>query len=462
MPRIWATWGGDLHLDLGGRVRSGLERGLREAIRDGRLRPGTRLPSSRALAADLGMARNTAADAYAQLIAEGWLASRQGAGTWVAEHRVSQPEERAAAGVPSAMPRHDLRPGVPDLSAFPRTGWVAALRRALATAPLDVMGYADPRGLPQLRAALSEYLSRARGVAIAPERVVICSGFAEGLGLVCEALRRRRSRSLVIEGYGHALHRHIAEAAGLSVQAVPVDLSGAAIDAMGSAGALLLTPAHQFPLGVPLHPERRRRAIDWAVDLGGVIIEDDYDGEFRYDRQAVGAMQALAPEHIVYAGTASKSLAPGLRLAWLVLPSGLVDEVIAVKRAVHRLSSSLDQLALAEFIASGAYDRHVRRVRLAYRRRRDRLIAGLHRQAPDVRVTGLAAGLHAIVQLPSGRSEDEVVARAAERGLALQGLATFRLGAQECDPALVVGYARPPEHTFSAALARLGAVLAEQ
>jgi len=408
------------------------------------------------------MARNTAADAYGQLIAEGWLASRQGAGTWVAEHRVSHPEERAGGDVPSAMPRHDLRPGVPDLSTFPRTAWIGALRRALATAPPDVMGYADPRGLPQLRNALSEYLSRARGVAVAPERVVICSGFAEGLGLVCNALRCRGARSLVIEAYGHALHRHIAEAAGLSVQAVPVDSSGAAIDGMAPAGALLITPAHQFPLGVPLHPERRRSAIDWAMDSGGVIVEDDYDGEFRYDRQAVGAMQALAPDNVVYAGTASKSLAPGLRLAWLVLPAGLVDEVIAVKAAVHRLSSSVDQLALAEFISSGAYDRHVRRVRLVYRRRRDRLIAGLQRHAPAVRVAGIAAGLHAIVQLPPGRSEDEVVARAAERGLALQGLATFRLGAQECDPALVVGYARPPEHAFSAALARLGAVLAEQ
>ncbi len=461
MPRTWATWGGDLHLDRGGRVRSGLERGLRDAIREGRLHPGTRLPSSRALAADLGVARNTAAEAYAQLIAEGWLASRRGAGTWVAEHRVPPATEPATSAAHSVAPRHDLRPGVPDLSAFPRAAWVAALRRALATAPLDVMGYADPRGLPQLRAALSDYLSRARGVAIAPDRIVICSGFAEGLGLVCEALRHRGVTSLAIEGYGHGLHRVIAEAAGLHVRTVPVDSNGAVIEQVGSAGAALLTPAHQFPLGFPLHPDRRRRAIEWAVDSDSVIIEDDYDGEFRYDRQAIGAMQARAADHIVYAGTASKTLAPGLRLAWLVLPSGFVDGVVAVKTAVHRLSSSLDQLALAEFISSGAYDRHVRRARLVYRRRRDRLVAELQRQAPAARVTGIAAGLHALVQLPSGRTEDELVARAAERGLALQGLATFRLGTQELAPALVVGYARPPEHAFTAALARLGAVLAE-
>ncbi len=462
MPRTWATWGGDLHLELGGRVRSGLERGLRDAIREGRLGPGTRLPSSRALAADLGVARNTAADAYAQLIAEGWLASRQGAGTWVAEHRVSTAAAPDASAARSVPPRYDLRPGVPDLSGFPRAAWLAALRRALASAPPAVMGYADPRGLPQLRDALSGYLSRARGVAIAPDRIVICSGFAEGLGLICETLRRRGVNSVAIEAYGHGLHGVIAEAAGLTVHSVPVDSSGAAVDQVGSAGALLLTPAHQFPLGMPLHPERRRRAIAWAVDSDAVIIEDDYDGEFRYDRQAVGAMQARAPDHIVYAGTASKTLAPGVRLAWLVLPSRLVDDVVAVKMAVHRLSSSLDQLALAEFITSGAYDRHVRRTRLAYRRRRDRLVAELQRYAPAARVTGIAAGLHALVRLPSGPNEDELVARAAARGLALQGLATFRLGTEQLAPALVVGYARPPDHAFTAALARLGAVLAER
>jgi len=462
MPRTWATWGGDLHLEVGGRVRSSLERGLREAIRDGRLRPGTRLPSSRALAADLGIARNSAADAYAQLIAEGWLASRQGAGTWVAEHRVSPPAEPAADQLPMAMPRYDLRPGVPDLSMFPRTAWVAALRRALAAAPLDVMGYTDPRGLQQLRSALSDYLSRARGVAIAPERIVICSGFADGLGLVCEVLRRRGAKSLAVEAYGHALHRNIAEAARLRVHTTPVDAGGAVIDASEPAGALLVTPAHQFPLGVALHPERRRRAIEWAVSSNAVIIEDDYDGEFRYDRQAVGAMQALAPDHIVYAGTVSKTLAPGLRLAWLVLPNGLVDDVIAVKTAVHHLSSSLDQLALAEFITSGAYDRHVRRTRLAYRRRRDRLVAALHRHAPAYRITGIAAGLHALIQLPPGESEGALVARALSRRLAVQGLNSFRLGAQECAPALVVGYARPPEHAFTAALARLTALLTER
>src|SRR6202030_627679 len=222
-------------------------------------------------------------------------------------------------------------------------------------------------------------------------RVVVCGGFAQGLELLCEALRTRGAATLAAEAFGHQLHWRIAEKSGLAVTGGPVDQNGAAIGDLDGADALLLTPTHQFPLGVPLAPARRRRATEWASAAGAVIIEDDYDGELRYDRPAVGALQALAPEHVVYAGTASKSLAPGLRLGWLVLPAGLMDEVVAVKDAAGQLSSSLDQFTLAESIASGAYDRQVRRVRLVYRRRRDRLVAALGATAPQVRVTGIAA-----------------------------------------------------------------------
>jgi GntR family transcriptional regulator/MocR family aminotransferase len=459
----WAISSLDLHLDLTGpRVRSGLESALREAVRGGRLRPGTRLPSSRALATDLGMARNTVADCYAQLVAEGWLAARQGSGTWVAE-RAPAPPATAGAPPPAAarQARYDLRTGVPDLAAFPRQAWLAAGRKALGAAPARALGYTDPRGLPELRTALAGYLARARGVAVTPDRVVVCAGFAQGLELVCEALRARGASTLAAEALGHARHWLISERCGLTVTAVPVDSGGAVIGDLGGADALLLTPTHQFPLGVPLAPARRRRAAEWASAAGGVIIEDDYDGELRYDRPAVGALQALAPEHVVYAGTASKSLAPGLRLGWLVLPAGLVDEVVAVKAAAGRLSSSLDQLTLAEFIASGAYDRQVRRVRLAYRRRRDRLVAALHASAPQVRVTGIAAGLHAVLRLPPGPREDSLVARAARHGLAVEGLGAYSMPGHDAGgPALVVGYATPPGHAYSTAVARLCAVLA--
>jgi GntR family transcriptional regulator/MocR family aminotransferase len=443
-------------------VRAGLESALRDAVRGGRLRPGTRLPSSRALATDLGLARNTVADCYAQLVAEGWLAAHQGSGTWVAE-RTTAPPGAAAVRPPAAArrARFDLRTGVPDVSAFPRQAWLAAARRALAAAPDQALSYTDPRGLPELRAALAGYLARARGVAVPPDRVVVCAGFVQGLELLCEALRGRGATTLAAEALGYPRHWRIAEKSGLAVTAVPVDAGGAVTAGLGAADALLLTPTHQFPLGVPLAPDRRRRAADWAAAAGAVIVEDDYDGELRYDRPAVGALQALAPEHVVYAGTASKSLAPGLRLGWLVLPARLVDEVVAVKAAAGRLSSSLDQLTLAEFIDSGAYDRQVRRVRLAYRRRRDRLVAALRASAPQVRVTGLAAGLHALLRLPPGTDEGSVVARAARHGLAVEGLGEYCLpGHDGGGPALVVGYATPPGHAYSTAVARLCAVLA--
>ncbi|HEY9474552.1 MAG TPA: PLP-dependent aminotransferase family protein [Mycobacteriales bacterium] len=463
MAGAWAVSGVDLHLDLAGtRVRAGLEAALRDAVRTGRLRPGTRLPPSRTLAVDLGVARNTVADAYGQLVAEGWLTARPGAGTWVAERPAPAPAPPSnRAGREAGRVRYDLRPGVPDLSGFPRTAWLAAARRALHTAPYDSLGYDDGRGRPELRRALAEYLARARGVVVSPDRVVVCAGFTECLALVCQVLRARGATTLATEAYGVARHVHIATTAGLRVRTVPVDDSGASVGEVGDADAVLLTPAHQFPLGMSLGPARRRQVVEWAAKTSGLVIEDDYDGEFRYDRQAVGAMQALAPEAVVYAGSASKSLAPGLRLGWLVPPVHLLDDIVAAKHAACRLSSSLDQLTLARFIDSGDYDRHVRRSRFAYRRRRDRLVEALGRKAPQVRVSGIAAGLHALVELPVGQSEDQVVRLAAQRGLSVDGLGSYNTSKQPGSPALVVGYATPPEHAFTTTLARLCAVLAD-
>jgi GntR family transcriptional regulator/MocR family aminotransferase len=447
----------DLHLDVAGtRVRSGLESALREAIRTGRLAAGTRLPPSRALAADLGVARNTVADAYGQLVAEGWLAARTGAGTWVTRDPLPARQPPPAPVPQSAPPRYDLRAGVPDLSAFPRREWLAAARAALGAAPDHVLGYPDPRGLPQLREALAGYLARARGVSAAPGRIVVCCGFAHGLALLCRLLRARGGDTIAIEGYGHQTHRRLVESHGLHATPVPVDRDGAVPDHLSGAAAALLTPAHQFPLGVTLRPQRRRAVVAWASDTGGLVIEDDYDGEFRYDRQPVGAMQSLAPEHVAYAGTASKSLAPGLRLGWLVLPDHLVDEVVAV---MESFPSSLEQLTLAAFLTSGGYDRQVRHTRLVYRRRRDRLVGALQRRVPAVRVTGIAAGLHALLELPGDRTEDDLVTRAATHGLAIDGLAGFTAPGMGLPPALVVGYARPPDHAFTTALARLCTVL---
>ncbi|MGO8961864.1 MAG: PLP-dependent aminotransferase family protein [Streptosporangiaceae bacterium] len=491
MKETWATSAGlDLHVELSGtRPRAALEAALRAGIRGGRLAAGTALPSSRALARDLGIARNTVADAYDQLVAEGWLRARHGSGTWVAER--AGPRQVAAqrtAASPAAAARYDLRPGTPDVSSFPRTAWLAAARKALAAAPSTDLSYGDPRGLEVLRVALAEYVGRARGVVVTPDRIVVCAGFAQGLELVCEVLQARGVRRLAVEAYSHSGHRLLAASKGLALAPLPVDARGAVVpgsraqgtgdpgsgragtagpgaraaaDPLRGVGAMLLTPAHQFPLGVALAPDRRRQAVDWATRTAGLIIEDDYDGEFRYDRQAVGALQSLAPEHVVYGGTASKSLAPGLRLGWLALPPGLADEVVAAKHAAGRLSSSIDQLTLAEFISSGGYDRQVRRARLAYRQRRDRLVSALAREVPVVGVTGIAAGLHVLVRLPDGVREEDLIARAAARGLALLGLAGWRVTGPDLGPALVVGYATPPGHAYSTAVARLCAVLRE-
>ena len=461
MAESWANYGIDLHLDLAGtRVRAGLEAGLRDAVRSGRLAPGTRLPSSRDLAADLRIARNTVADAYGQLVAEGWLTATTGSGTWVAERRVATPGPRSTKDTAPGQPRFDLRAGAPASTAFDRRHWLTAARAALNAAPDDVLGYPDPRGLAELRTALAGYLARARGVITSPENIVICAGFAHGLALICRVLAERGAKAVAIEAYGHQAHRSLIAAQRLAPVPLPVDASGAtpAEAVLAQAGAVVLTPAHQFPLGMTLAPRRRTAFVDWAARNGGLIIEDDYDGEFRYDRQPVGALQALAPEHVVYAGTASKSLAPGLRLGWLVVPPRLLPAILAARRAAGG-PGALDQLVLAELIRSGAYDRQVRRARLVHRRRRDRLVAALRREVPEARVTGIAAGLHAVVELPPGLGEREVVARARGRGLLLEGLGAYRAGSSRRPPSLVVGYATPPEHAFSAAVARLCAAL---
>ncbi|MER7463959.1 PLP-dependent aminotransferase family protein [Streptomyces sp. NPDC097981] len=463
MTESWATFGADLHLDLsaGRGLRAGLVEALREAARSGRLAPGTRLPSSRSFAADLGIARNTVAEAYAELVAEGWLTARQGSGTRVAERaRPRRPAAAARVRHPARRrPSYSLQAGTPDLGGFPRAAWLTAARRALTDAPNEAFGYAaDARGRVELREALAGYLARARGVCADPERIVLCAGFAHALTLLAGVLRARRVREAAVEGYGLDVHRDLLTRAGLRTRPLAVDASGARTpDLSGESGAVLLTPAHQFPTGVALTPSRRAAAVDWARTTGGLILEDDYDGEFRYDRQSVGALQGLDPDRVVYLGTASKSLAPGLRMGWMVVPPGMLDEVVAMKGPTDWTSSALEQLTLAEFIRSGAYDRHVRGMRLHYRRRRDELVAAV---SGRVAVSGLAAGLHAVLDLPAG-TQASVLRAAAWQDLALDTLSRYahpEAGLPERE-ALVVGYGTPPTSAWSPTLAALVAAL---
>ncbi|MGR8010877.1 MocR-like pyridoxine biosynthesis transcription factor PdxR [Streptomyces hypolithicus] len=442
--------------------RAALTRALREAIRGGRLAPGTRLPPYRSLAADLGLARNTVADAYAELVAEGWLAARQGSGTRVAERTApAAPRRRARTPARAAPATYDLVQGKPDPSAFPRTAWLASARRALTAAPHDAFGPGDPRGRVELRRALAEYLARVRGVRADAGRIVLCSGAAHALRLLAGVV----GGVWAVEAYGLPFHRGLLTDGGVRTIPIGVDEDGARVAELGGQRAALLTPAHQFPTGGPLHAQRRAAAVDWARATGGLVVEDDYDGEFRYDRQPVGAVQGLDPEHVVLIGSVSKALSPTLRIGWMVLPERLLDDVVAAKGEREQWSSATEQLTLADFLMSGAYDRHVRRMRQRHRRRRDQLVAALAERAPQVRVTGIAAGLHAVLELPAG-TERAVVKAAAWQGLAVEGLSDYLHPDHRGDgggggggvgggDGLVVGYATPAEHLYADALEAL-------
>jgi GntR family transcriptional regulator/MocR family aminotransferase len=464
------VFGSDLHLELRGpRLRAGLTDALREVVRTGRLAPGSRLPASRSLAADLGVSRSTVVEAYAELVAEGWLTAQQGSGTRVsarAEPQGAAPDApRAKRDEPRL--RYGVWTGAPDLATFPRSQWLTAARRALTAAPHDAFGYGDTRGQMELRTALADYLSRARGVYAEPDRIVVCSGFHHGLALTAQALRARGVRAVAVEAYGLDHIRELLADAGLHTPPLYVDDHGARIDDLArlrDVGAVLMTPAHQYPTGVALHPDRRTAAVDWARATGGLILEDDYDGEFRYDRQPVGALQGLDPQRVVYFGSVSKSLAPGVRLGWMVLPEKLVPEIETAKGNGDYMTSALEQLTLADFIASGAYDRHVRSMRLRYRRRRDQLVEVLRQRAPGSHVTGMAAGLQTVLELPRG-TEGSVVQAASRRGLTIRGLAQFRYEVADCGwrlperDALVVNYAAPSDSAWAGALDALCRVL---
>ena len=434
-----------------------VERSLREAIRQGRLVAGTPLPSTRALARELEVSRGVVFEAYAQLSAEGYLEARQGAATRVAARTAAaSPRTRQAHALDVAGP-HDLLPGRPDLSLFPRATWLAAWRRALREVPDRALGYPDPRGTTELRDALTAYLGRARAVAPDPERTVVTAGVTQGIALLARALRDLGHTTIAVEDPGFPLHRWTLVRAGLTPVAVAVDGDGVSIDDVAASGAraVLCTPAHQMPTGVVLSPARRAELLAWADEVDGVVIEDDYDAEYRFDREPVGALQGVDPERVVYAGSASKSLANALRLGWLVLPTWLARQVAWERIAADGGGPVLDQLALADLLARGEIDRHLRRTRRVYRRRRDALVGALARELPDASVTGVAAGLHALVMLEPRASEERVLAEARSRGVALHGLGEMRLETTG-PPGLVVGYAHLSEPAIDRAVTVLG------
>ena len=439
MSTNWTTYRELLLPALSGRRRA-VETELRQAVRDGRLAAGTRLPSSRDLADQLDVARGTVTAAYAQLVGEGYLSAKRGSGTTVAAAGAWHADSRP---LPDPVPhwRYDLHPRVPALSAFPRAEWVAAYRAALAELSDEELGYPQPAGYPPLRAELSDYLGRVRAVVSEPDAVVFTNGSAQGLALAARVLRDGGHTSIAVEEPSHPGVIDMLNSHGLSVVLVQVDDRGLRVDQLADTDcrAVHVTAAHQFPLGVVLHPERRHALIAWARAVDGMIIEDDYDAEHRYDRPAIGAVQALDPNRVIYQGSASKVLAPGLRLGWVVVPEAIREQMIVRKRLDDMGSDTLHQAAFAHLLRSGGYDRHLRRTRALYRKRRDALLAAIAVEHPSWEPVGVAAGLHVVVRLPDGVDDLALAASCARRGVNVMALANY--ARTPMWPGLVLGYA---------------------
>jgi len=466
-------------------LRAQLEASLREAIRGGRLRAGERLPSSRELARELGVSRGMVQDCYGQLLAEGYLTSRTGSATRVADISgqlaADQPAADPAVVSPSPSPSPsrglrsaappliaDFQPGVPDLSSFPRNDWAWAVKQACTQAADADLGYGDPRGSSVLREVLAGYLRRVRAAAASPAQITISAGFAQGINLVLRALARQCGVTCVAfedPGYGSAQADETVRAAlaiGIDVTYVPVDEEGLVVGELAASGAqvVVVTPAHQSPTGVVLSPARRQALTDWVRRGGGYVIEDDYDSEFRYDKEPVGALQGLAPDQVFLLGTTSKALAPAVRLGWVHAPSALAAAVAAEKEMSDRGSCTLDQLALATLLTTGRYDRHLRRMRTVYGARRTALTDAFAAHAPRVQLTGLAAGFQAVAPLPPGADETAVVAAARDRGVGLHGIGGYRGHPDVAAPAaLVMGFGNVRERAIEPAIAAVAGLL---
>ncbi len=455
----WARGGPDLLVALdraAGPLGIQIQDQLRAAIRDGRLGAGERLPSTRRLAELLGVSRGTVVEVYEQLLAEGYVESAVGSGTRVAE--VPARQERGATTAPASTRAVavDFEYGIPDLGSVPLTDWSWAVSEATRTLPTAELGDEDPAGLRHLRDVVTAYHRRVRsGCAVTADAVVV-SGFRQGLAFALTTLARHGIDRIALEDPGPREHDVIARRAGLSAVPVPVDDDGLDVDRLRDTGAraVLLTPAHQCPTGVALGPARRRALIAWANDVDGVILEDDYDAEFRYDRQPVGSLQGLDPARVIALGSVSKTLAPAIRLGWVLAPPRFVADIVEEKRLSTRGAPGLDQEALALLMESGRFDRHLRRVREIYRARRDVLATEVTAAFGPDRLQGLAAGCHALLRLPDGTSEPAVVAAAADMGVRVNGLGHYRFQPTESTPdphppALVLGFGNVSEHQIA-------------
>src|SRR6266699_3322986 len=463
MDEISTNYGGLVALRRDARIplHRQIETSIRDAIRAGRLPRGSSLPPSRVLAADLGVSRGVVVEAYQQLASEGYLASYAGGFTQVAAG-----PSPAVAGLRLAReipPRIDLSYGRADVSSFPRAAWLRAIRGALASAPNDLFGYLAGSGVPELRTAIAGYLNRVRGTVAQPDQIVISTGYAQGIALLVRVLAARGATRLALEDPSSGDDAlPAARTAGLEVIGVPVDRDGIRVDVLRETGAdaVVLTPSHQFPTGSVLSAENRAAVLRWAAERGAVVIEDDYDAEYRYDRTPVGALQGLAPDRVVYAGSASKTLAPGLRLGWFVMPGHLAEPMAEAKIAADRGSPALEQLALADLITRGEFDRHLRRMRPVYRRRRDALLAALARRLPWLQPVGISAVLHLVTWLPPHLDETTVVEAALRAGVGIDAVGPYRI-ASPGPGGLIFGYATASRQAIAEGVDILAGVISQ-
>ncbi|WP_163510853.1 PLP-dependent aminotransferase family protein [Fodinicola acaciae] len=462
MPIEWSGLSPELLLSMDRTsavpLRSQLEDALRAAIRCGRLQVGERLPSSRELARALGVSRGLVQECFGQLQAEGYLSTRVGSATRVAAGACDVPAPAAPAPPPARL-RADFRHGVPDLASFPRADWLWTQKEISRDAANETFDYGDPQGNLEFRGVLAAYLRRVRQIVASPECIVVCSGFAQGLTVVLTALMAKGVRRVAFEdpGYEEAGIAHRQRLHGFEAVRVPVDEQGIDVDALAASGAdaVVITPAHQWPTGVVLAPERRHALLEWTKRTGGFIVEDDYDAEFRYDRDPVGALQGLAPDCVIALGTASKSLAPAIRIGWAVCPPSLASLVAETKHESDRGTPVFEQLAMAKLMESGRFHRHLRRMRSVYAARRAALVEALAEHAPSIEITGLAAGLHAVAHLPAGVDETSVIAAARERSVGLYGMAECRSDHAVLPGQLLLGFGNIGERTIREGIATI-------
>ena len=439
-----------------------LERQLRSGVQTGRLSAHTLLPSTRSLAADLNLSRGVVVEAYEQLIAEGYFQAEAGSGTRVAALR-TEASRRATAEPARPAPRYDFQPGTPDVLSFPRRAWFASLRRAFASAPAEAFLYPNPRGPLATRAALAGYLGRSRATVGQADCIVMCNGFLQGVDLVARLLKARGVRHVAVEDPGFGKLAALFRALEIAVHPIPIDAHGLVVERLHAtpAAAVFATPVHQFPTGAGMSAERRTALLAWAQARDALIVEDDYDAEYRYDREPLGALQGMAPDRVIYIGTGSKILSPALRLGWLLASPALAGELAALKLRADGGSSIVDHLALADFVNAGELDRHLRRMRQIYRRRRDLMVEALGEHLPELEVGGMRAGLHLMVNLPGHVDEAALVARAREQSIAVFAASDYRVRPAPDEPAMVLGYGCAVDSQIGRGIKRLAQLVRE-